>query len=68
MGYCKADSLEVVRGDHETGEHFLKRFLDRVRQAGLLRELKSRRHFVPKQERVKLRRKEAARRDAKGRR
>jgi small subunit ribosomal protein S21 len=48
--------------DGESPEHLLTRFRQMVQRDGILREIKQRRHFIPKSERRRIARAKAARR------
>jgi ribosomal protein S21 len=48
--------------DGESPEHLLTRFRQAVQRDGILREIKQRRHFIPKSERRRIARAKAARR------
>ena len=48
--------------DGESPEHLLTRFRQAVQRDGILREIKSRRHFIPKSERRRIAQAKAARR------
>jgi ribosomal protein S21 len=53
---------QVELRDGESPEHLLTRFRQVVQRDGILREIKSRRHFIPKSERRRIARAKAARR------
>ena len=46
----------------ESPEHLLTRFRQVIQRDGILREIKQRRHFIPKSERRRIARAKAARR------
>jgi ribosomal protein S21 len=46
----------------ESPEHLITRFRQAVQRDGILREIKQRRHFIPKSERRRIARAKAARR------
>ena len=48
--------------DGESPEHLITRFRQVVQRDGILREIKQRRHFIPKSERRRIARAKAARR------
>jgi ribosomal protein S21 len=48
--------------DGESPEHLITRFRQAVQRDGILREIKQRRHFIPKSERRRIARAKAARR------
>lgn len=48
--------------DGESPEHLLTRFRQAVQRDGILREIKQRRHFIPKSERRRIAMAKAARR------
>lgn len=48
--------------DGESPEHLITRFRQMVQRDGILREIKQRRHFIPKSERRRIARAKAARR------
>ncbi len=48
--------------DGESPEHLITRFRQAIQRDGILREIKQRRHFIPKSERRRIARAKAARR------
>jgi ribosomal protein S21 len=54
--------------DGESGEHLLTRFRQAVQRDGVLREIKSRRHFIPRGERRRIAQAKAARRRRRAKR
>lgn len=48
--------------DGESPEHLITRFRQVIQRDGILREIKQRRHFIPKSERRRIARAKAARR------
>lgn len=54
--------------DGESGEHLLTRFRQAVQRDGILREIKQRRHFIPKSERRRIAAAKAARRRRRAKR
>jgi len=53
-------SVELREG--ESPEHLITRFRQIIQRDGILREIKQRRHFIPKSERRRIARAKAARR------
>ena len=53
-------SVDLREG--ESPEHLITRFRQAVQRDGILREIKQRRHFIPKSERRRIARAKAARR------
>ncbi|HET6615574.1 MAG TPA: 30S ribosomal protein S21 [Dehalococcoidia bacterium] len=53
---------QVELRDGESGEHLITRFRQSIQRDGILREIKQRRHFIPKSERRRIARAKAARR------
>ena len=53
---------QVDLREGESPEHLITRFRQVVQRDGILREIKQRRHFIPKSERRRIARAKAARR------
>jgi len=58
--------VEIREG--ESPEHLLTRFRQAVQRDGILREIKQRRHFIPKGERRRIAQAKAARRRRRAKR
>jgi ribosomal protein S21 len=62
LGQVQFMSLEVTIHEGETQESLLRRFQKMVQMSGVLREVKSNRHFVPKSEAARIKAKKNAQR------